>query len=923
MLRTASDNNAPEFADDQDPVQVGDQVNAAREIAENTEAGENIGAPVAATDADSDQKLTYTLEGVGADLFDIDRATGQIMTKAALDNSEEDANGTNKTVTVKATDPAGDSETVIVDITVTDVNEPPSITGAAEKSFEEVKGDIFSALDTYMATDPELVSLDPDPWSVAGADGSKFDISMDGALTFKAKPDYEMPTDTNTDNVYEVTVRAADADGNIGTMDVKVSVTNEDESGVVTLSKTRPRVGIAVMASVTDPDGRISALTWQWSISSGATKTAPGSIPGATSDTYTPKMGDVNGTLTATARYFDGQNVPDADAGRKKTAMKLADKVVAVDTRNRAPVFDDQDSSTDGVQNESTTREVEENREPVAADDALVNGNEDVADNVGSVIAATDPDPNAEALIYTLGGANADKFRVRSNGQIEVGAGTELDYETKTTYEVTVIAEDSFGESASIMVTIMVTDMDEAPVISVGGLVVTGQSAIDYAENGTGMVATYSAAGPDASSATWTLSGVDANDFRISTAGVLTFRTPPNYEAPADSKTDNVYQVTVKAADGTNTATKAVAVTVTDVDDNQPPSFPAETDTRSVVEGAAVGADIGAPVTAEDPDVGDALTYTLGGTDAASFNVVRTSGQLQTKAALDYDTKNSYAVTVTATDGENASASIDVTITVTDVDEAQVITGDAAPNYAENGTGPVATYTATDPESATITWSLEGDDAADFEISASGVLTFGSPPDHENPADADRDNVYEVTVKASAGTNEDTLDVTITVTNVDEGFEVSGTAAVDYAENGTAAVATYSATDPESATITWSLEGNDAADFEISAGGMLTFVSSPDHENPADADPDNVYEVTVKASDGTNNEDTLDVTITVTDVDEDVTPADPLVDKYDADGNGEIERAEVFAAIDDYLDGDAGAPTRADVFKLIELYLGD
>ena len=45
----------------------GDQADAAREIAENTEAGENIGAPVAATDADSDQKLTYTLMTASTD----------------------------------------------------------------------------------------------------------------------------------------------------------------------------------------------------------------------------------------------------------------------------------------------------------------------------------------------------------------------------------------------------------------------------------------------------------------------------------------------------------------------------------------------------------------------------------------------------------------------------------------------------------------------------------------------------------------------------------------------------------------------------------------------------------------------------------------------------------------------------------------
>ena len=54
-----------------------------------------------------------------------------------------------------------------------------------------------------------------------------------------------------------------------------------------------------------------------------------------------------------------------------------------------------------------------------------------------------------------------------------------------------------------------------------------------------------------------------------------------------------------------------------------------------------------------------------------------------------------------------------------------------------------------------------------------------------------------------------------------------------------------------------------------------------------------------------------------------VTAGDPLLARYDTDQNGEIERAEVFAGIEDYLDGGADAPTRADVFKLIELYLGD
>ena len=84
--------------------------------------------------------------------------------------------------------------------------------------------------------------------------------------------------------------------------------------------------------------------------------------------------------------------------------MNEAANRVAFDTRNRAPVFADQDTETDGVQNTETTRKVEENTEAVATDDTLANGNEVATDNVGGAVTANDPDPNADALTYTLGG---------------------------------------------------------------------------------------------------------------------------------------------------------------------------------------------------------------------------------------------------------------------------------------------------------------------------------------------------------------------------------------------------------------------------------------------------------------------------------------------------------------------------------------
>ena len=95
-----------------------------------------------------------------------------------------------------------------------------------------------------------------------------------------------------------------------------------------------------------------------------------------------------------------------------------------------------------------------------------------------------------------------------------------------------------------------------------------------------------------------------------------------------------------------------VTINVTDVNENRAPTFTdGSSTTRSVAENAASGTNIGTPIAATDPDTDDTLTYSLGGTDTASFRIVSTSGQLRTKAALDYETKSSYAVSVSVSDG--------------------------------------------------------------------------------------------------------------------------------------------------------------------------------------------------------------------------------------------------------------------------------
>ena len=144
----------------------------------------------------------------------------------------------------------------------------------------------------------------------------------------------------------------------------------------------------------------------------------------------------------------------------------------------------------------------------------------------------------------------------------------------------------------------------------------------------------------------------------------------------------------------------------------------------------------------------------LSGTNAASFDINRATGQLITKA-LDFEdtnnpSDNEFEVTVTATDPFGVTATSDVTITVTDVNEDPSVMGAASIDHAENGTEldtdaetanvQAATYTATDADvddvPADLKWTLSGADASKFSITdkgATGTLSFKEAPDYEVP----------------------------------------------------------------------------------------------------------------------------------------------------------------------------------------------
>jgi len=441
---------------------------------------------------------------------------------------------------------------------------------------------------------------------------------------------------------------------------------------------------------------------------------------------------------------------------------------------------------------------------------------EGTSGDIGPPVVATDPE--GAALVYTLGGADASAFEIGSTGQLSVASGTVLDHETKAAYSFNVVATEPGTNplTATRAVELAVTDVDES-------LAISGLANASVEENSPWTSPTPSTTG-HAGAVTWTKTGADAAAFTIDGGtGVLTM-VACDHEDPADADRNNVYEVTVTATDAEgNSGSVSITVTVTNV--NEAPSFAsAMTLELSVAEGTS--GDIGPPVVATDPE-GAALVYTLGGADASAFEIGST-GQLSVASGtvLDHETKAAYSFNVVATEpGTNPlTATRAVELAVTDVDESLTVSGLSDASVAENTvwTSPAPSATG---HAGAVTWSKSGADAAAFAIDgATGALTMDAR-DHEAPADADADNFYEVTVTATDAENAvGAVSIAVTVTNVNEApvFASSATLELSVPEGTTGAIGSVAATDPEGASLVYSLDGADAAAFAVSSAGQIS-----------------------------------------------------------------------------------------------------
>ena len=536
---------------------------------------------------------------------------------------------------------------------------------------------------------------------------------------------------------------------------------------------------------------------------------------------------------------------------------------------------------------------------------------------IGDPISATDGD--GDTLTYSLHGTDADSFAIDANtGQIETKG--KYDFEQKSSYSVTVTVSDGEGGRSSLVVTIAITDIDELTATVPSNvmieeddskLIVRWDAVLD--EEGKPPVTGYEVGHrerpdpfdpPRENSNEW--AGIQRVSSQLDSLIITGLLNGQAYLVSVRTLVEGGMSAWSSPVLGIPVIPAAGPVFIggggggsssgggggggggssggggggggsSGVGDgtpppptpgpNQAPTFNDGASTsRSVAENTAPNQNIQHPTSATDADR-NSLTYRLSGTDANSFNIIASNGQLRTRSGItyNYEVKDRYEVTVEADDNRGGTATIDVTIYVADVNEPP--RAPARPQVAP------ASLT-----SLTVSWTEPtntGPDIDDYDVQyRTGSDNFTAWP-HTGPGtsttitDLDVNTRYEVQVKAHNDEGESLWSSSgfgTTSANQRPVFdETAPTRSLAENTTGTQNIGNpIRANDPEGTAVSYRLAGGDTDQFTIDPNnGQLRTQTGVDYNYEVK----NPYSVTVEVADDQGGRATITVTINITDDD--------------------------------------------------------
>ena len=686
------------------------------------------------------------------------------------------------------------------------------------------------AVATITANDPDGSDRITGYAIANGVDAARFEIDADdGALRFIDAPDFERPTDLQSldppdpasDNEYLVSIEVTGGTG------------SRARTAQRLLRVRVSDVQLEAPTSVTVDAIASTSLTLHWT---------PSYNTGPVILHYELQQRAAGQRDFAPVDHQDQATVATVPGLRPDTGYEIQVRAVNADgpspwsagtfattAPNAVPVF----AETDPV------RQVPENT---------------VAEiPVGLPVTATDP--NDDRLAYTLAGPDARRFAIdRNSGQLETAAA--LDHEADAEHAVTLRVDDGQGGRASVAVTVRVADVQEPPPMPVAAVSSSTLNSLTVgwsvpAHSGrpsiSGYDVQYSASGPFQ---TWT------HDDTTTTTTITGL----------DPSTDYDVQVLARNAEGAS-GWSTPATGRTEI--NQAPRFRETAPVRRFAENTDAGEDVGGPVTATDGD-GGTLAYSLEGTDAASLDVVATTGQIRTRSGVDYDheMQDRHSITVRVRDGQGGSATVGVSIHVTDVSGEAPVTPSQPRLTAPSSTSLNVQWTApanTGPPIDDYDYRYRVDDPAQDWIEVRNTTIVDAEVVIGDLIPGTR---YEVQVRAS--NDEGTSDWSAssyhsTGANADPAFPA--TSATRRVPENTPANrdigAPVTATDEEDTTLTYGLEGADADSFSIvESSGQLRSTTGVDYNHEAI----DQYSVVVTAEDEHGGTGRISITVEIEDV---------------------------------------------------------
>ena len=725
----------------------------------------------------------------------------------------------------------GTSATANIDVDVVSVNDPPTFKDFISTS--SIDENILNVL-TVTVEDIEGDSIG---FSLSGNDADKLSISTSGSISFKSNPDFEAPNDSNSDNVYEITIEASDGVDTV-TEDLVITildVQNEGNPIIEGLSSLSVNENETISISFTVSDPQDDAISY--------------SLSGVDKDLFTLNFDGSNATLTSGSKDYE---LPEDSDGNNVYLISVN-------------FSDDLNTSTQEV--EIAVNNLNDNTPSISSNsNFLVDENQAT---IGDIIAS---DADNDSLSYSISGTDASAVYVSSSGQLYFNGLPN--YEQVNIYNFTVTVTDGLY-SANQNIVVNINDVNDAPFWKA----YSSYKEVDENISSARSLLTFEVSDEDSTDfISYTLSGVDGDLFCTSGKfpGPVNFCDDdgPDFENPKDSNGDNTYNFFVTATDGTVSITTAeISIVVKNINDNAPIFVDLATNVE-VTNGQSNVFDI----STSDAD-GDNVTLSASGTDSSKFNI-SDSNNLSFISAPDFsnptdsDGDNVYKLNIVASDDLYSTNSDEISITVLEVNNPPVI-NDLQTSYSiDENIEEIDTFSVTDPEGNTITVGVSGDDSSGFTIE-NNTLKYSGGANFENPTDSNNDNTYNLIVFADDGFNRTEQNVDVTIVNVDEGPEFSITSEISVDENERI-ITSISVSDPEGDSFTWDSlpAGTDASLFRYFGTNPSTKnlgfndFNGADYEDPLDENGDNVYELELRAVEdkASGIETILNLRITINDL---------------------------------------------------------